>query len=102
MSQAAATPTLSICRGKACRKRAGRRQALIDHATALGSVREVRCQKICQGVVAGLPIDGSWTWFRDVKGTKVLNALTALMGTGVLQGPLRKRRVKQRQGKLRE
>lgn len=42
------------------------------------SVKTVRCQKVCEGPVAGISIRGRMEWFGKMKGPKALNALAGL------------------------
>lgn len=66
------------------------------------SMVEVGCQKICDGPVVGLSVDGRLQWFACVDSDKSRQALVTLIADGKLEKPLKKRRVSKRAGKLRE
>lgn len=94
-------PKLWICEGKSCRKKKTERAAIV-HAVGDGvRVRPVGCQKICDGPVVGLEVDGTLEWFESVDSEKAVAALRTLTTTGVLEKPLAKRRVGKRAGKMR-
>jgi hypothetical protein len=42
------------------------------------SIKTVRCQKVCEGPVAGISIRGKMEWFGKMKGKKTLTAMAAL------------------------
>ena len=67
------------------------------------SVRTVRCQKVCEGPVAGLRLDGRMEWFERMDGGKPLKAMAELLlqkPPTKLPKPLKKRRSRERSGCL--
>lgn len=91
-----------MCCGSDCRKAADAHGLLVAAAAQAGSVRLVRCQKICSGPVAGLVVHGRLEWFERLRGPKSRRALIRLVRTGgPLPKRLRKRRVRKRSGRLR-
>jgi hypothetical protein len=67
-------------------------------------VELVRCQKICHGPVAGLPVDGRMEWFEHVDGIEEIAALVRMTRRAPhdrIPKPLRRRRVRSRAGKIR-
>ena len=91
-----------VCRGGDCRKKRGRRAALIEALQGHAEVCEVRCQKICKGPVFGLEIDGALQWFAGNTGAKEREQAVRLLTRGKVARGLSKRRVKRRAGKLRK
>ncbi len=89
-----------VCRGGDCRKAKNRRLSRALDELDVATV-DVRCQKLCDGPVVGCEIDGQLEWFERVRGDKAVNALRVLVRTGQLSGVLRKRRSKNRSGRLR-
>lgn len=94
-------PTVFICRGSSCR-----------HHKAYGEVREslaevadlaeVRCQRICDGPVVGLAVNGTLDWFERMGSAKARRHMLELIaGSGDMRHSLEKRRVGKRSGKLR-
>jgi hypothetical protein len=76
---------------------------ILDERDGL-DVELVRCQKICNGPVAGLSVDGRMEWFEHVDGIKEIAALVRLAHARPpdrIPKPLRRRRVKRRAGKIR-
>jgi (2Fe-2S) ferredoxin len=94
-------PTVLVCKGKNCRERTGARERLELELGEVAEVKRVRCQDICSGPVVGVTIDGQWEWFRRIRGSKSRRAVVKLLTEEKLGKRLRKRRVKQRSGKLR-
>jgi hypothetical protein len=94
-------PTVFVCTGKDCASRLTDR--LCELFEPAGEVQRVGCQKICHGPVVGIPIDGELTWFERVQSRKAEGALlTELVSPPEqLPGPLAKRLVARRTGKLR-
>lgn len=43
-------------------------------------IKTVRCQKVCEGPVAGLKVDGRMEWFEEMDGKPQLKALACLAG----------------------
>jgi DNA helicase TIP49 (TBP-interacting protein) len=63
-------------------------------------VDEVRCQKICEGPVAGVEIDGRMEWFERVSTPKAMVGLRRVVnGKTKLTRSLQKRRVKKHSGR---
>lgn len=62
-----------------CRKCKGS-EKVIDFLTSetRASIKTVRCQKVCEGPVAGISIRGKLEWFERMKGKKALTAMAAL------------------------
>lgn len=71
---------------------------LAAHSRA--NVKTVRCQKVCEGPVAGLSLQGRMEWFGRLKGPKQLEAMAALTNGGKKKVPktLRKRLSEDRSG----
>ena len=89
-----------LCAGKDCRKRAGEREKLQELLEGLGLRCEiVGCQKICKAPVVGLRRGGALTWYAKLRGKSARKALRRFLDDGT--GPLKKHRVKKREGKLR-
>lgn len=65
-----------------CRKCKGS-EKVVDFLTTQthASVKTVRCQKVCEGPVAGISIRGKLEWFERMKGKKALTAMAALTNT---------------------
>ncbi|MFP5369536.1 MAG: hypothetical protein ACLGI3_02150 [Actinomycetes bacterium] len=91
-----------VCCGSDCRRRRDAHALLLAAAAQAGTVRPVRCQKICSGPVAGVEVAGRLEWFERLRGPKSRGALVRLLATGgPLPKRLRKRRVRKRSGRLR-
>lgn len=90
-----------VCNGSGCRKKKAARQELLHVVHRDASVREVRCQKVCKGLVVGCEIAGRLEWFEDVTSNKARRQLSKLLNEGKLKKALKKRKVKKRSGKLR-
>ena len=95
-------PTLLICSGSRCRK-ALRKDDRLQRAVAQlpVEVQWVGCQKVCNGPVVGLAVEGRWEWFERVNSRKAIRALSVLLEEDLLEKPLRKRRNARRAGKRR-
>lgn len=92
--------TVAVCRK--CEQHACLERILSDRDGV--EVERVRCQKICNGPVAGLPVDGRMEWFERVDGIKQIAALVRLAHHGPherIPKPLRRHRVRSRAGKVR-
>jgi hypothetical protein len=98
---AAGTPTVLLCAGGDCGKERKARARIVDALDGHARVRDVRCQKICDGPVVGLEVDGQLEWFEEVDSGKARRALVTWADEGRLKRPLKKRRVKKRAGKQR-
>ena len=78
-------PTVFVCHGSTCRHNKGYDE-LRAAVGAVADVADVRCQRVCDGPLAGAAIEGS---------------LDLVAGSGRLRHSLKKRRVKKRSGRLR-
>ncbi|MEZ5421454.1 MAG: hypothetical protein R2708_29515, partial [Vicinamibacterales bacterium] len=59
-------------------------------------------QRICDGPVVGVPVNGSLDWFERMGAEKPLRRLIELLqGSGRVRRSLEKRRVAKRSGRLR-
>lgn len=95
-------PTVFVCRGSSCRRRSKPCETLRDCLAPVADVADVRCQRVCDGPVVGVSIDGSLEWFRRMDSEKARRHLVDLLaGRGSLRRSLRKRHVKKRSGCLR-
>ncbi len=85
-----------------CRKCKGSDRVVDFLAThSRANVKTVRCQKVCEGPVAGLLVKGRMEWFGRLKGSKQLVAIASLAGTaspGKVPKGLRKRMSQDRSG----
>jgi hypothetical protein len=94
-------PTVFVCHGSTCRHEKGFRE-LCERLTGIADISEVRCQRICDGPVAGAAVNGSLEWFERVRSEKVQTHFVDLVvGSGRLRHSLEKRRVERRSGRLR-
>ncbi len=94
-------PVVRLCRGSDCTRRVKSQARLKDLLVGRVRVLPVKCQKICEGPVIGLEVDGEMEWFEKVRGREVRGAVEQFLDQGTLEKPLRKRRVKKRSGQLR-
>lgn len=86
-----------------CRKCKGH-EKVVDALSSRGlaAIRTVRCQKVCEGPVIGLRIEGRMEWFERMGGSNSLDALDRLIAHGPLPRlpkVLRKRLCKERSGR---
>ena len=94
-------PTVFACRGSRCRHDKGFDE-LRERLAPLADVAEVRCQRICEGPVAGAAINGSLEWFERLRSDKIQTHFVDLVaGSGRMRKSLAKRRVEKRSGRLR-
>jgi hypothetical protein len=94
-------PTIFLCRGSSCRHHKAYEQVR-DRLSAVADLAEVRCQRICHGPVAGVPIQGSLEWFERLGSEKAQRQMVDLIGgSGRLRHALEKRRVAKRASRLR-
>ena len=94
-------PTVFVCRGSTCRHHRGYHE-LRERIGAVADVADVRCQRICDGPVIGVAVNGSLEWFERVRSEKAQRQLVDLVaGTGHLRHSLEKRRVEKRSGRMR-
>jgi hypothetical protein len=60
----------------------------------------VRCQKVCEGALAGVEVEGRLEWFERVSGDRPLAGLVAVVRHGTRPPkPLRSRRVRKMSGR---
>lgn len=76
-----AVPTCFVCVGKDCRKAKGY-DKLRNALAEVGNVREVGCQKVCKGPVAGARVQGHLEWFGKVRKGGERKALARLVRSG--------------------
>ena len=91
-------PKIYLCYGRDCRKAKGF-EGLCE---AVGEHREVRCQKICEGPVAGLKVEGRLQWFGKLRTPKRWAALVKAADRDEVGARLARRLQKKRDGKLRK
>lgn len=97
-----AKPLVYVCEGSDCREERRALRKLLEALEGVARVERVRCQKICDGPVAGTEVDGTLEWFEELDSRKRREALIALLEEGELRRRLAKRRVGKRRGRLRE
>ncbi len=94
-------PTVFVCHGSSCRRRKGY-EALRECLRNVADLSEVRCQRICDGPVAGAAVNGSLEWFEHLRSEKAQRQLVDLVaGTGRMRHGLERRRVAKRSGRMR-
>jgi hypothetical protein len=94
-------PTIFVCRGSSCRHHKGYEE-LRERLGAAADLSDVRCQRVCDGPLVGVAINGSLEWFRRMESEKAQRHLVDLVGgSGRLRPSLEKRRVRKRAGRLR-
>ena len=94
-------PTVFVCHGSTCRHEKGF-QELSERLVGVADISEVRCQRICDGPVAGAAVNGALEWFKRVRTEKVQARFVDLVaGSGKMRHSLEKRRVEKRSGRLR-
>ena len=106
---AARLPALRVCTGGDCREARKALAALQDAVHGRCALEEVGCQKICDGPVCGLELDGELEWFAAVDSDRAREALiealdrarSGALGADAVGHSLWKRRVKKRRGRLR-
>lgn len=84
-----------------CRKCKGQRcvAEFLDRRTD-ATVEEVRCQKVCKGVVVGLEVSGRLEWFEHAAAPRALAGLAAIVRRSAgANRSLRQRRVRKLAGK---
>ena len=94
-------PRVYLCKGGSCRKAGKAFRRLSTALEASARVEPVKCQKICDGPVAGVSVDGTLQWFEELGSRKRADAFVAVVRTGEVSPLLKKRRVAKRRGKLR-
>lgn len=90
-----------LCRGSGCKKRKAEEKRLRQGIGDTLEIKEVRCQKICKGAVAGVEIDGTMQWFRKLNPETDLVDLRKALRGGRVPKRLAEKQVKKRMGKLR-
>lgn len=95
------TPEVYVCRGKSCREDRRAFAKLVASLDGVARLRRVKCQKICEGPVAGTQVDGALEWFEALDTGKRRAALRRLLETGEVGRRLKRRRVAKRRGKLK-
>jgi (2Fe-2S) ferredoxin len=94
-------PTVFVCRGSSCRRRSAYAD-LCRRLSVVADLAEVRCQRICDGPVVGVAINGSLEWFARVNSEKAQRQMVDLVSEGGrIRRTLEKRRVAKRAGRLR-
>lgn len=94
-------PRVYVCAGGSCRKPRKGFRKLLSALQGEARVERVKCQKICDGPVAGMSVGGCIVWFGELDSRKRRDALLELVQTGRLPSRLEKRCVPKRSGKLR-
>jgi hypothetical protein len=95
-------PRVYLCKGGSCRKERKAFRRLEAALEGEARVQHVKCQKICEGPVAGVAVDGTLQWFDALDSRKRTDAFLSLVRTGGVSAKLKKRRVAKRKGKLRD
>ena len=94
-------PTVFVCRGSSCRHHKAHAE-MRDRLAAVADVSDVRCQRICDGPVVGVAINGSLEWFERMGSEKPQRRFIDLLtGSGRMRKGLEKRRIAKRAGRLR-
>ena len=90
-----------VCTGSDCAKDKKKLRNLKQTISAEAKVKRVKCQKICDGPVAGIMIEGTLTWFEELNSAKRRESLLYYLQTGKTNKTLKKQICKKRTGKLR-
>ncbi len=90
-----------VCRGVDCRKKEKQIQQVEALLAPHGEVCEVECQKICEGPVVGLEVNGRLEWFSRLASKSSRKHLALLLTEGRMKNHLRDRIARKRRGKLR-
>jgi len=90
-----------ICTGSDCIKDKKKLKNLRKTLASEAKIKTVKCQKICDGPVAGVMLDGDITWFERLGSAKHRESLLRLLQTGKANKTLKKHVNKKRAGKLR-
>ena len=91
-----------LCTGSDCIKNKKRFKTLKQTISSEANVQTVKCQKICDGPVAGVSVDGTLQWFEELDSRKRTDAFLSVVRTGEVPAKLKKRCVAKRKGKLRD
>jgi len=94
-------PYLYVCTDSDCGKDKKKLKNLKKTLSSCAKIKSVGCQKICDGPVAGMTIDGIIFWFERLETAKHRESLLRLIQTGKINKTLRKHLHKKRTGKLR-
>ena len=95
-------PRVYLCWGGSCRKERTAFRRLEAALEGEARVKPVKCQKICDGPVAGVSVDGTLQWFEELDSRKRTDAFLSVVRTGEVPAKLKKRCVAKRKGKLRD
>ena len=87
-----------VCYGKDCRRAKG----FDGLCRAVGRHQRVRCQKVCDGPVAGFELNGVLSWFDKLRSPKRWASLDKARTSGRMGERLAKRHRKKRDGKRRK
>ncbi|HJR26759.1 MAG TPA: hypothetical protein VJ804_14875 [Acidimicrobiales bacterium] len=92
-----------VCTDKDCRRDDGFDE-LVAALRRTGPVREVDCQDLCDGPVAGVPVHGRVEWFEKIRRQRARDAVVALATGRVDEVPkiLRSRWARKRSGKVKQ
>lgn len=92
-------PVVYVCEGADCQ--VDGRDELVEALANRARIRDVGCQKICEGPVCGVEVGGHLSWFSRVDTEKARDGVVALVGGGPLARALEKRLCPKRAGRLR-
>lgn len=95
-------PRVYLCKGSSCRKKRKAVRRLSSALEGVARVEPVKCQKICDGPVAGVVVDGTLQWFEELTSRKRADAFLSAVRTGEVPAKLKKRCAAKRRGKLRD
>ncbi len=97
------SPRCYVCTDKDCRREDGYRELLSD-LRAVAKVREVDCQDLCEGPVAGVVVDGQVEWFEKLRKERFRQAVVALVRGEHDEVPrvLKARWARKRSGKVKQ
>lgn len=93
-------PTVFVCGGSHCSETKAWRK-LCEDLDGYAMVREVRCQKICDGPVCAIVLKGTLIWFAEVDGRRAREDLHDVMGGAKITKRLRRRIATKRSGRMR-
>lgn len=94
------TVKLYVCVGSHCRKKRLAPETL-SALRDYGSLKLVRCQKICSAPVVGVDHGDGPRWFKRMRSEKLAKALLKFVSTERLKKRLRAQEHKGRAGRLR-
>jgi hypothetical protein len=90
-----------VCTDSDCAKDKKKLRSLTKTISAEATVKNVKCQKLCEGPVAGVFVNGDLIWFERLTSAKHRESLLRLLQTNKLSKSLKKHQNKSRAGKLR-